>query len=175
MNSLQTKPDKSSSSVERVHLYSQVIYRQTKTIPAISWGWWYFGFRLSLLLLQGYRSQQEQLHSVESQVCPWVADDYRYFYPTRRCPYRYSAKLNTPLPLGQGKRGVENSPPNLDPQVIWLANNHPISAQPLYDVIQRAVAKCPKVNLENKGYQIPSFSDSGSGVTLIWQSYLDEI
>ena len=84
--------------------------------------------------------------------CRWL----RVFYPTKRCPYRYSAKLNSPLPLCQDKGGVENAPPNLDPHVIWLANSHAISSQPLYDVMQRAVAKCPKINLEYKGYQIPS-------------------
>ena len=43
-----------------------------------------------------------------------------------------------------------------------------------YGVMQRAVAKCPKINLGYKGYQIPSLLDSGSDVTLIQQSYFDE-
>ena len=42
-----------------------------------------------------------------------------------------------------------------------------------YGVMQRAVAKCPKINLGYKGYQIPSLLDSGIDVTLIWQSYFD--
>ena len=36
------------------------------------------------------------------------------------------------------------------------------------------MTKCPKINLGYKGYQIPSLLDSGSDVTLIWQSYFDE-
>ena len=40
--------------------------------------------------------------------------------------------------------------------------------------MQRAVAKCPKINLGYKDDQILSLLDSGSDVTLIWQSYFDE-
>ena len=40
--------------------------------------------------------------------------------------------------------------------------------------MHRAVAKCLKINLGYKSYQIPSFLISGSDVTLIWQSYFDE-
>ena len=38
----------------------------------------------------------------------------------------------------------------------------------------RAVAKCPKINLGYRGYQIPSLLDSGSDVSLIRQSYFNE-
>ena len=36
------------------------------------------------------------------------------------------------------------------------------------------MAKCPRNNLGYMGYQILSLLDSGSDVTLIWQSYFDE-
>ena len=78
------------------------------------------------------------------------------------------------MPLDQGKAGVENGPSNLDPQVMQSTNNNTISAQTWYDVMQRAVTKCPEINLGCKGYQIPSCLDPGTDVTLIWQSYFDE-
>ena len=40
--------------------------------------------------------------------------------------------------------------------------------------MQITLAKCPKINLRYKGYQIPSLLDSDSDVTLIQQSYFDE-
>ena len=40
--------------------------------------------------------------------------------------------------------------------------------------MQHAVAKCPKVCISAHGIQIPSLLDSGSEVTLLWQSYFDQ-
>ena len=40
--------------------------------------------------------------------------------------------------------------------------------------MQCAVAKCPKVCISTHGIQIPSLLDSGSEVTLLWQSYFDQ-
>ena len=40
--------------------------------------------------------------------------------------------------------------------------------------MQCAVAKCPKVCTSAHGIQIPSLLDSGSEVTLLWQSYFDK-
>ena len=42
------------------------------------------------------------------------------------------------------------------------------------EIMQRAVAKCPKVYISAHGIQIPSLLDSGSEVTLLWQSYFDQ-
>ena len=40
--------------------------------------------------------------------------------------------------------------------------------------MQWAVAKCPKVCINTYGIQIPSLLDSGSEVTLLWQSYINK-
>ena len=40
--------------------------------------------------------------------------------------------------------------------------------------MQCAVAKCPKVYISAHGFQIPSLLDSGSKVTLLWQSYFNK-
>ena len=40
--------------------------------------------------------------------------------------------------------------------------------------MQRAVTKCPKINLGYGGYSIQSCLGSDSDVTLIWESYIDE-
>ena len=42
------------------------------------------------------------------------------------------------------------------------------------EIMQHAVAKCPKVCISTHGIQIPSLLDSGSEVTLLWQSYFDQ-
>ena len=52
--------------------------------------------------------------------------------------------------------------------------NTSISAKTKMEIMQRAVAKCPKVCISTHGIQIPSLLDSGSEVTLLWQSYFDQ-
>ena len=42
------------------------------------------------------------------------------------------------------------------------------------EIMQCAVAKCLKVCISTHGIQIPSLLDSGSEVTLLWQSYFDQ-
>ena len=42
------------------------------------------------------------------------------------------------------------------------------------EIMQHAVAKCPKVCISAHRIQIPSLLDSGSEVTLLWQSYFDQ-
>ena len=39
--------------------------------------------------------------------------------------------------------------------------------------MKRAVAKCPKVNITIMGENIPSLLDSGSMVSLMWQTYFN--
>ena len=57
--------------------------------------------------------------------------------------------------------------------VIQLRNAF-ILAETKMDIMQCAVAKCPKVCISAHGIQIPSLLDSGSEVTLLWQSYFDQ-
>ena len=52
--------------------------------------------------------------------------------------------------------------------------NTSISAETKMEIMQRAVAKCPKVCISAHGIQIPSLLDSGSEVTLLWQSYFEQ-
>ena len=42
------------------------------------------------------------------------------------------------------------------------------------EIIQCTLVKCPKVCISAHGIQIPSLLDSGSEVTLLWQSYFDQ-
>ena len=49
-----------------------------------------------------------------------------------------------------------------------------ISAQDKIEIMQKAVAKCPKVSISSMGVQIPSFLDSGSEVSLIHNSHFKE-
>ena len=49
-----------------------------------------------------------------------------------------------------------------------------VSAQIKIEVMQRAVATCPKVNMGCRRKKIPSLIDSGSQVTLIHQSFFEQ-
>ena len=51
--------------------------------------------------------------------------------------------------------------------------NTSILADTKMEIMQCAVAKCPKVCISVHGIQIPSLLDSGSEVTLLRQSYFD--
>ena len=48
-----------------------------------------------------------------------------------------------------------------------------VSAQVKIEVMQRAVATCPKINMGCGRKKIPSVLDSGSQVTLICQSFFE--
>ena len=49
-----------------------------------------------------------------------------------------------------------------------------VSAQVKIEVMQRAVATCPKINMGYGRKKIPSLLDSGSQVTLIHQSFFEQ-
>ena len=55
--------------------------------------------------------------------------------------------------------------------IIQLRNTS-ILAETKMEIMQCAIAKCPKVCINAHGIQIPSLLDSGSEVTLLRQSYL---
>ena len=60
-----------------------------------------------------------------------------------------------------------------DSLMIQLRNTS-ILAETKMEIMQRAVAKCPKVCISAHRIQIPSLLDSSSEVTLLWQSYFDQ-
>ena len=49
-----------------------------------------------------------------------------------------------------------------------------VSAQVKIEVMQRAMATCPRINMECGRKMIPSLLDSGSQVTLICQSFFNQ-
>ena len=73
-------------------------------------------------------------------------------------------------------KGVRKSGPHIDYEensLIHHINNASISAETKKEIMQWAVAKCPKVCISAHGIQIPSLLDSSSEVTLLQQSYFD--
>ena len=56
--------------------------------------------------------------------------------------------------------------------LIEKVSSQQVSAQIKIEVMQRAMATCPKVNMGCGRKRIPSLLDSGSQVTLIHQSFL---
>ena len=52
--------------------------------------------------------------------------------------------------------------------------NTSILAETKMEIMQRAVAKCPRVCISAHGIQIPSLLDSGSEITLLRQSFFDQ-
>ena len=67
----------------------------------------------------------------------------------------------------------EKSGPQTDHEendLIYQLNNASILAETKIEIVQHAVAKCPKVYISAHGIQISSLLDSGIKVTLLWQS-----
>ena len=71
--------------------------------------------------------------------------------------------------MDQPKGEIESGPhPNNEKKaLIFQLKNASISAETKIDIMQCAVAKCPKVCISAHGIQIPSLLDSGSAVTLL--------
>ena len=59
--------------------------------------------------------------------------------------------------------------------VLRSISSHEILTQDKINIMQQAVAKCPKVSISSKGVQIPSLLDSGSKVSLICHTYYKEL
>ena len=74
-------------------------------------------------------------------------------------------------PKGESESGPHHT--NEKSLIIQLQNAS-ILAETKMEIMQHAVAKCPKVCISAHGIQIPSVFDSGSEVTLLWQSYFDQ-
>ena len=58
--------------------------------------------------------------------------------------------------------------------VLRSLSSQGILAQDKIEIIQQAVAKCPKISISSMGVQIPSLLDSGSKVSLIHYSHFKE-
>ena len=85
-------------------------------------------------------------------------------------------KPETPLSMDQG-RGAAKSGPKYTSKinnVLRSLSSQGILAQTKINIMQQAVAKCPKVSISCKMVQMLSLLDSGSEVSLIYQSYFKE-
>ena len=78
--------------------------------------------------------------------------------------------------MDQPKGEVESGPHpyNEEKDLIFQLENASISTETKIEIMQHAVAKCPKVCISAHGIQIPSLLDSGSEVTLLQQSYFNQ-
>ena len=75
-------------------------------------------------------------------------------------------------PKGESKSGPHHT--NEEKSLIIQLRNASILAETKIEIIQCAVAKCPKEYISAHGIQIPSLLDSGSKVTLLQQLYFDQ-
>ena len=78
--------------------------------------------------------------------------------------------------MDQSKGESESGPHPTDEEksLICQLQNASILAETKIEIMQCAVAKCPKVCISAHAIQIPSILDSSSEVTLLWQSYFDQ-
>ena len=78
--------------------------------------------------------------------------------------------------MDQTKGEKESGPHNDDEEkdLIYQLHNASILAETKTEIMQCAVAKCPKVCISAHGIQIPSLLDSGSEVTLLQESYFNK-
>ena len=78
--------------------------------------------------------------------------------------------------MDQTKREKKSVPQtdHEEEDLIYQQNNVSISAENKTEIMQCAVAKCPKVCISAYGIEIPFLLDSGSKVTLLQQSYFNK-
>ena len=75
----------------------------------------------------------------------------------------------------QSKGEIVSGPHGYEEQCLKIQlQNTSISAETRMEIMQHAVAKCPKVCINAHGIQIPSLLDSGSEVTLLRQLYFEQ-
>ena len=75
-------------------------------------------------------------------------------------------------PKGENNSGPHHT--NEEKCLMIQLRNASILAETKMEIIQCAVAYCPKVWISTLEIQIPSLLDSSSEVTLLWQSYFDQ-
>ena len=74
----------------------------------------------------------------------------------------------------KGEKESSPHPDNGEKDLIFQLKNASILAETKIEIMQCAVAKCPKVCISAHGIQIPSLLDSGSKVTLLQKSYFNK-
>ena len=76
----------------------------------------------------------------------------------------------------QGRGGAYSGPKDIDiiENVLRSIPSQGILAQEKIEIMQKAVAKSPKISISSMGVQIPSLLDSGSKVSLICYSHFKE-
>ena len=76
----------------------------------------------------------------------------------------------------QVKGGTNSGPKVMDTMenVLRPISSLVILAQDKIEIMQQAVAKCPKISTSSKGVQIPSLLDLGSEVSLIHYFHFEE-
>ena len=87
-----------------------------------------------------------------------------------------TGKVETPLSKGQVRGETNSGLKDLTElcNVLWSISTYGILTQDKIDIMQQAVATCPKVSILSKGVQILSLLDSGNDVSLICHSYFEE-
>ena len=79
------------------------------------------------------------------------------------------------MAMNQSKGEIVSGPHGYEENsLIVQLRNTSILAETKMEIMQCAVAKCPKVCISAHGIQILSLLDSGSEVTLLWQSYFNQ-
>ena len=87
------------------------------------------------------------------------------------------SKKETPQILHQSRRDMVSGPDWIDENQKWInelyrsITNKNVPAEVKFDVMQRVMPTCPRVNMGCGRKRIPSLLVSGSQVTLICQSY----
>ena len=75
---------------------------------------------------------------------------------------------------GEKLKGSQPLPDDDKTEIGQESKVHIKSMQTQFMIIKWAVAKCPSVKLKIMGESVPSFLDSGSMVTLIWQDNFNQ-
>ena len=84
--------------------------------------------------------------------------------------------MKTPSAKDQAAGGNDHGPHDIDCEtdLIGYINSASILAETKLEIMQRAVARSPKVCINAHGIQIPSLLDLGSDVTLLRQAYFEK-
>ena len=83
--------------------------------------------------------------------------------------------MKTPSAKDQAAGGNDHGPHiDYETDLIRHINSASILAETKLEIMQRAIARSPKVCINAHGIQIPSLLDSGSDVTLLRQAYFEK-
>ena len=76
----------------------------------------------------------------------------------------------------QGRGGTNSGPKDVDimGNVLRSISSQGILAQEKIEIMQQAIAKCPKISISSMGAQVPSLLHSDSNISLIHYSHFKE-